>query len=79
MKYFVQIVCIIMLIIVLSLTTCQHIENSPRKQTEHPVPANTKRLPNRVKFSNGFNGFANVIVFLLFLHLMVIISNRFFI
>lgn len=74
MKYFVQILCVI-LTIVLSLTTCQH---ASRERTEHPADIK-RRLPNaqqnQVKFP--INGFFNVIVFLLFLHLMLIIRNRF--
>lgn len=76
MKYLVQILCVIILTIALSLISCQHTENFPRGQTGQP--ANMKRLP-QIQYKQKFlaNGFANVIVFLLSLHLMLIISNTF--
>lgn len=76
MEYLVQILCVIMLTVVLSLISCQHIENSSREQTGHPVPTNIRRLPN-IRNQERFSAYStiNVIVFLLFLHLMLIISN----
>lgn len=79
MQYIVQILCVIMLTVVLSLINCQQTENSPRGQTGHPAPANIRRLPNIQRNQEKFsaNRILNVIVFLLFLYLILIISNIF--
>lgn len=79
MKYFVRILCVIMLAISLSLTTCQNTENSPREPLEPLVPANMRRVPERQHNQGKLwtAQFANVITLLLFSYLMLIISNRF--
>lgn len=84
MEYFVKILCVIVLTTILSLTTCQNVENLPSQtKHEHSAPANTgsERQNNREKLDKPKktwpNHFYNVITFLLFLHLMLIIVTDF--
>lgn len=78
MEYFVRILCVIVLAIILSLTTCQNIATTPlikQEDEDKGFSAHITRLER--KYNLLPIQFANVITFLLFLHLMLIISNKF--